>query len=60
MTVPQVGMAVADPQSVDTAIESRFSARAFLPTAVPRETIAEILRVARRAPSGTNTQPWKV
>jgi nitroreductase len=34
--------------------------RAFLPTPVPRETIEQILAVASRAPSGTNTQPWKV
>ena len=45
---------------VDAAITSRKSIRAFLPTAVPRETIEEILRVASRAPSGTNTQPWNV
>ncbi|MEO7643353.1 MAG: nitroreductase [Ramlibacter sp.] len=60
MTQSQVSTVVADPASVDAAIESRFSARAFLPTPVPRETIADILRVARRAASGTNTQPWKV
>lgn len=51
---------VSDPASVEAAIESRFSARAFLPTPVPPETIARVLRVASRAPSGTNTQPWKV
>lgn len=51
---------VADPASVETAIETRFSARAFLPRAVPRETIERLLEVASRAPSGTNTQPWKV
>ena len=56
---PQVSTIVADPDSVDAAIESRFSARAFLPDPVPRETIADILRVASRAASGTNTQPWK-
>ena len=60
MTAPQVSMVVADPASVDAAIESRFAARAFLPTPVPRDVIAGILRVASRAPSGTNTQPWKV
>lgn len=49
-----------DAASVDAAITSRMSARAFLPTAVPRETIEHILQVASRAPSGTNTQPWKV
>lgn len=47
-------------QIVDDAITSRHSMRAYLPTPVPRETIEEILRVASRAPSGTNTQPWKV
>jgi len=46
--------------AVDAAITSRRSLRAFLPTPVPRETIEDILRVASRAPSGTNTQPWKV
>ena len=46
--------------AVDTAITTRRSLRAFLPTPVPRETIEEILEVAARAPSGTNTQPWKV
>ena len=56
----QVTTVVADPASVDAAIQSRFSARAFLPQPVPRETIEQILEVARRAASGTNTQPWKV
>jgi nitroreductase len=46
--------------TVDAAIVSRRSLRAFLPTPVPRETIEDILSVASRAPSGTNTQPWKV
>lgn len=45
---------------VDAAITSRMSVRAFLPTPVERETIESILAVASRAPSGTNTQPWKV
>lgn len=45
---------------VDAAITSRRSIRAFLPEPVPRATLEEILRVASRAPSGTNTQPWNV
>lgn len=45
---------------VDEAILSRRSVRAFLDRPVPRATVEEILAVARRAPSGTNTQPWKV
>ena len=47
-------------QIVDAAITSRRSVRAFLPTPVAREDIEAILQVAARAPSGTNTQPWKV
>lgn len=45
---------------VDAAITSRRSIRAFLPTPVAREDVEAILEVAARAPSGTNTQPWKV
>src|SRR5690606_10569380 len=45
---------------VDEAIASRRSVRAFLPTPVPDETVKDVLRVASRAPSGTNMQPWKV
>jgi nitroreductase len=46
--------------AVDAAITSRRSVRGFLPTAIPDATVREILEVASRAPSGTNTQPWKV
>jgi len=45
---------------VDGVIRGRRSVRAFLPTPVPSETVLEILDVAARAPSGTNTQPWQV
>lgn len=45
---------------VDHAIESRTSIRAFTDQPVSRDTLTDILRVASRAPSGTNTQPWKV
>ena len=46
--------------AVDHAITSRMSTRAFTQQAVSRELITEIFQVASRAPSGTNTQPWKV
>jgi nitroreductase len=46
--------------AVDAAITTRRSMRAFLPTELPRALIEDILRVAARAPSGTNTQPWQV
>lgn len=45
---------------VDAAIQSRRSVRAFLPTPVPKASLEDILRIASRAPSGTNVQPWKV
>lgn len=47
-------------EAVDAAITSRRSIRAFLPKPVERADIERILEVAARAPSGTNTQPWKV
>ena len=50
----------ADTNPIDQAILSRQSIRDFLPTPVARETIAHLLELAARAPSGTNTQPWKV
>jgi nitroreductase len=46
--------------AVDAAILGRMSARAFTQQAVPHALLAHILQVASRAPSGTNTQPWKV
>lgn len=48
------------PSSVDDAITSRYSVRRFLDEPVPKELVAHLLEVARWAPSGTNTQPWKV
>jgi nitroreductase len=45
---------------VDEVIRSRRSLRAFLDTPVAHEDIRAILEVAARAPSGTNTQPWRV
>lgn len=47
-------------EAVDAAITSRRSIRAFLDKPVERADIERILDVAARAPSGTNTQPWKV
>lgn len=47
-------------EAVDAAITSRRSIRAFLDKPVEKDEIARILDVAARAPSGTNTQPWKV
>ena len=46
--------------NVSEAVASRFSARAFLDTPVPGETVRAILEAAARAPSGGNVQPWRV
>ena len=45
---------------VDSVITARHSVRAFLDTPVDTQTIKDILTVASRAPSGSNSQPWKV
>lgn len=45
---------------VDAAITTRHSVRAFTAQRVERETLEALLHVASRAPSGTNTQPWRV
>ncbi len=47
-------------QTVFDAIRTRNSIRAFKSDLVPDQTIRELLELASRAPSGTNTQPWKV
>jgi nitroreductase len=46
--------------SVDEALRTRMSVRAFTPQPVATDLLLEILDLAARAPSGTNTQPWKV
>ena len=46
--------------TIDQAIKQRFSTRAFTSQPVRRETIRAILDTARHAPSGVNSQPWKV
>lgn len=56
--LPEVTAATT--QAVEAAIVSRRSVRAYRPLPVPRELIERILNLAARAPSGTNTQPWRV
>ncbi len=61
MNSSQVSTVVADAASVADAIGSRFSCRAFQrDKPVPRDQLEALLALASRAPSGTNTQPWKV
>ena len=46
--------------SVDAAITTRQSVRAFLPTPVARDTVEMLLKLAARSASGSNIQPWRV
>lgn len=41
------------------AIRARKSVRAYRPDPIKKEVVKEILEIAIRAPSGTNTQPWE-
>ena len=47
-------------RTVEEALLSRRSIRAFKPDPVSKEVVQRILSLASRAPSGTNVQPWKV
>ena len=46
--------------NVTDAVNARKSIRAFRPDPVDDATIAELLTVASRAPSGGNVQPWRI
>lgn len=45
---------------VRTAVVGRKSVRGFKPDAVPLDLVMRIIADAARAPSNTNTQPWRV
>lgn len=51
---------VAPRNAVDRAIATRRSVRRFRPEEPSADLVAHILRVAARAPSGTNMQPWRI
>jgi len=42
------------------AIRTRKSIRGFKPDPVTKEILRDIIDIARRAPSGMNTQPWEI
>lgn len=46
--------------NVTEVVEQRISTRAFLPDAIAREELADLLRTAQCSPSGGNLQPWKL
>ncbi|KCZ94615.1 nitroreductase [Hyphomonas johnsonii] len=45
---------------VSKAVEQRISTRAFTPDALDEAEVRDWLAKAQRAPSGGNTQPWRV
>ena len=59
MQIPPAIVSYRAETGVSDAILSRRSLRTFLPQAVDRQQVENILSIAARAPSGTNMQPWK-
>ena len=45
--------------TVTEAVRQRISTRAFLPDAISRSDLADLLEAAQRSPSGGNLQPWR-
>ena len=45
---------------VSKAVAQRISTRGFLPDLLPLSEVREWLTAAQPAPSGGNTQPWRV
>lgn len=51
-------MATSPNASFDEVVLGRRSIRGFLKKPVPKELVRDVLRLAFRAPSSLNTQPW--
>lgn len=56
---PEIPLGVEAPSEIERVVGQRRSVRAFKPDAVPREIVERVLKIAARAPSGTNMQPWR-
>jgi nitroreductase len=52
-------LTTADSLPAAVAAESRRSIRQYEPTAIPEADLRELLRLAGRAPSAYNVQPWR-
>jgi nitroreductase len=50
----------SDEKSLQLLLDRRHSCRAFFPRPVDRQRIEEMLALAQRSPSWSNTQPWQV
>ena len=44
----------------EQVVMGRQSVRGYKKDPVPKEVIADIINVAKRAPSSMNTQPWHI
>ncbi|ALJ22257.1 nitroreductase family protein [Microbacterium sp. No. 7] len=51
---------MTDDRDLEELLTRRWTCRAYLPDALPRETIERMLTLAQRTPSWSNTQPWQV
>jgi nitroreductase len=56
--IPTIETGYSNLNEVESAVSQRRSLRGFLDKPVDREVIERILKLAGRAPSGTNMQPW--
>ena len=45
-------------RDLETIVFERRSIRGYTKQAVPREVLEDVIRIAQRAPSSMNTQPW--
>ncbi|WP_196807705.1 nitroreductase [Candidatus Solirubrobacter pratensis] len=54
------GGVVAPVTTIEEALLTRRSCRAFLPTPVPRADVERLLALAARSPSNSDSQPWQV
>jgi nitroreductase len=50
---------ITDSTVLTKLLDGRWSCRGFLPDTVPRDTIEQVLDMARKSPSWCNTQPWQ-
>ncbi|GAA4491678.1 nitroreductase [Rhodococcus olei] len=60
MTTIETDTASDNAATLSTLLQDRWSCRGFLDEPVPRETIEQVLDLARLSPSWCNTQPWHV
>src|SRR5882757_247504 len=55
-----LGLGTPEAETLRRLLDTRHSCRHFLPRAIDREVVEEILAIAQRSASWCNTQPWQV